>query len=159
MGRIVAPYGIRGWVKIQPFTEDVDGLLDYPRWWVGSEGAWAERVVTEGHAHGTTLVAQLEGIADRDQAARLKGQDIAVPRAELPEAEAGEYYWADLIGLAVSTREGQDLGRVTEVFETGANDVLVVSGDRERLIPFIESALVSVDLAGGRIVVDWDPDF
>jgi 16S rRNA processing protein RimM len=159
MGRIVAPYGVRGWVKIRPYTQSVDGLLEYPRWWVGTEDAWVEHAHVEGRGHGTMLVARLDGFDDREQVVPLRGRDIAIDREELPKAAADEYYWDDLVGLAVATREGVDLGRVTEVFDTGANDVLVVGGERERLIPFLASVLVEVDLAGGRLVVDWDPEF
>lgn len=159
MGRILAPYGVRGWVKIRPYTEAPDGLLGYARWWVGNEGAWQPHALKAGREHGELLVAQLEGIEDRDRAAALRGLDIAVGRDELPPAPEGEYYWADLVGLAVVNSAGVDFGHVAEVFETGANDVLVVRGDRERLIPMIAAAVVEVDLAGGVLRVDWDADF
>jgi len=159
MGRIVAPYGIRGWVKIQPFTQQPQGLLDYPEWQVGREGQWQTRIVETAKPHGNTVTAKLRGIDDRDQAAVLRGMQIAVSRDDFPEPGAGEYYWADLVGLEVVNEAGAALGRVTEVFETGANDVLVVAGERERLLPFIGPVIRQVDVAGGRIVVDWDADY
>jgi 16S rRNA processing protein RimM len=105
-------------------------------------------------------VAQLEGIDDREAAGELVRHEIAVPRSELPPAEPGEFYWVDLIGLEVETLEGVVLGRVVDLVETGANDVLVVQGDRERLLPFVQGQCVrSIDLDSGRMTVDWDPDF
>jgi 16S rRNA processing protein RimM len=159
MGRIVAPYGIKGWVKIQPFTQQPRGLLDYPEWQVGREGDWQTWVVETARLHGNTVTAKLQGIDDRDQAAVLRGMRIAVSRDDFPEPGSGEYYWADLVGLEVVNEAGVALGRVTEVFETGANDVLVVAGERERLLPFIGPVIRQVDVAGGRIVVDWDADY
>lgn len=159
MGRITVPYGVRGWVNIQPSTEYLDGLFDYPIWWIEVEGVWKEIKVRDGKVHGDHLVAQLEGVDDRDQAFRLKGKLIAVKRDELPEPDEGEYYWSDLVGLNVENLQGEQFGVIAELFETGANDVMVVKGDQERLIPFIDQVVQTVDLAGKRMVVDWDADF
>lgn len=159
MGRIVAPYGVQGWVKIQPQTEEVDGLLSYPTWWLARDQGWQECKVSEGRAHGATLVARLEGCDDRDRALALRGLKVAVPRRELPAPEDGEYYWCDLIGLQVENIHGDRLGQIEDVFATGANDVLVVRGDRERLIPFIGPVVISVEFENSRVVVDWGLDF
>jgi 16S rRNA processing protein RimM len=159
MGRIAAPYGVLGWVNVLPDTELLDGLFDYPAWWVQVDGDWREFQVEEAKVHGDHLVAKLQGIADRDVALRHRGRLIAVPRGQLPEPEEGEYYWSDLIGLAVRNMQGIELGRVKELFETGANDVLVVEGERERLIPYIDQVVLEVDVAGKRMVVDWDAEF
>lgn len=160
MGRITAPYGVRGWVKLQPYTQHPQGMLGYPEWQVGREGgAWQAQAVEDVKVHGSVVVAKLQGVGDREQAAALRGQQVAVSREDFPEAAAGEYYWADLVGLKVINAAGVELGRVAEVFETGANDVLVVAGERERLLPFIEPVIREVDVAGGRITVDWDADY
>lgn len=159
MGRITAPYGVRGWVKLQPYTQQPQGMLGYPVWQVGCEGAWQAQAVEDVRVHGSVVVAKLQGVSDREQAAVLRGQQVAVSREDFPEAAAGEYYWADLVGLKVVNAAGVELGRVAEVFETGANDVLVVAGERERLLPFIEPVIRQVDVAGGRITVDWDTDY
>jgi 16S rRNA processing protein RimM len=159
MGRILAPFGIRGWFKVRPNTADVRNLLTYPNWWVGHEGDWREVAVAEAKVQGSTVVAQLAGCDDRDAAATLRGKAVAVPRAALPEAKSGEFYWADLIGLAVVNEEAQELGRVVEMLETGANDVLVVQGERERLIPFIATVIREVNLASGIVRVDWAADY
>lgn len=159
MGRVTVPYGVRGWVNLQPDTEMLDGLFDYPVWWIETSAGWKACRVEDAKVHGDHLVAKLQGVDDRDQAFLLKGRNVAVPRAELPEPDEGEYYWSDLVGLAVSNLEGVELGRIDSLFETGANDVMVVGGERERLIPFIDQVVREVDLGSGRMVVDWDPEF
>lgn len=158
MGRLGAPFGVRGWIKVQTYTEALDGLLDYPVWWVGREGEWREMEVTEAAVHGKGLVARLDRIAGREGAAQLKGLQVAVPRSRLPQTR-NEFYWADLIGLKVVNLRGEDLGVVRGLLATGANDVLEVQGERERLIPVIEQVVVEVDLAAGRIRVDWAADY
>jgi len=165
MGRVAIPYGVHGWVKIQTFTEAVDSLLDYPVWWIdvpdksGTPDHWRECKVEEGKVHTNTLVARLEGITDRDLALALKGKQIAVPRSALPEPEADEYYWSDLIGLEVQNLQQVNFGRIDDVFATGSNDVLVVQGERQRLIPFTAQVVREVDTAAGKMLVDWDADF
>jgi len=159
MGRITAPYGVRGWVKLQPYTQQPQGMLGYPEWKLGGEDAWQARAVEDVKVHGSVVVAKLQGVGDREQAAALRGQQVAVSREDFPEAAAGEYYWADLVGLKVVNTAGAELGRVVEMFETGANDVLVVAGERERLLPFIEPVIREVDVAGGTITVDWGADY
>jgi len=110
--------------------------------------------------HGSAVIAQLEGVADRDQALELRSSKIVVPRDRLPPPEPGHFYWADLIGLRVENLEGTDFGGVSDILSTGANDVLVVNGERERLIPFIIGQFVKeVDLDTGTLKVDWDADF
>lgn len=159
MGRIAAPFGVKGWVKVQPNTAAVRSLLDYREWWVGRDGEWREWTVADAKAQGRVVVAKLEGCEDRDGAAGLRGASIAVPRAALPAAGSGQYYWADLIGLKVVNTDGQDFGVVTGILQTGANDVLVVDGGRERLIPFIAAVIREVQPASGVIRVEWDADY
>jgi len=160
MGRVAAPYAVKGWIKVQPFTEYLDSLLDYDFWWLGHEEGrkkgWREYRVLEGKVHGQTLLVQLEGVDGRDAAEALKGLDVAVDRAEFPETDADEYYWDDLIGLDVVNTEGVALGKVEGLLETGAHDVLRVAGERERLIPFVDAYVREVDQTGGRILVEWD---
>jgi 16S rRNA processing protein RimM len=159
MGRISAPFGVRGWVKVQPNTAAAQNLLAYRTWWVEDGGEWRDRSVAQAKVHGHTVVAKLEGCEDRDAAAALRGKLVAVPRAELPGTQSGEYYWADLIGLAVVNESAQPLGRISGILQTGANDVLVVAGERERLIPFIATVVRSVDLPAGVMRVEWDADY
>jgi 16S rRNA processing protein RimM len=160
MGRVLAPYGVRGWLKVRPETEQLESLLSYRTWRLSAEGGWHDYRLAEGRVHGgSALVARLEGVDDRDQAAKLQGARIVVPRSALPPAPQGEYYWADLIGLRVVNCDGIELGVVDEVFATGANDVLVVRAERERLIPFVQSVVIEVDLQASRMKVDWGPEY
>ena len=158
-GQISAPYGVRGWVKIRPFTEAVGNLLDFPVWWLGREGAWKKVMVAEASLHGKSIVASLDVCPDRNEAERLKGLQIAVPRSELPETGEGEYYWTDLVGLKVVNLEGVELGSVANIIGTGANDVLEVKGAGTHLVPFVARHVVEVDLAAGSIRVDWGADY
>jgi 16S rRNA processing protein RimM len=159
MGRISTPFGVKGWVKVQPNTAAIQNLLAYKTWWVGREDAWREIAVADARVQGRTVAARLEGCDDRDAAAALRGNTVAVPRAALPDVGGGEYYWADLIGLAVVNGEEQAFGRITGILETGANDVLVVAGERERLIPFIAEVIRDVNLASGVVRVNWGVDY
>ena len=163
MGRVTAPFGVKGWVKIYALTAQLGNLLDYPVWWLGHDGDWREMRVATAKVHGNTLVAQLAGIEEREAAVVLKGLDVAVPRSQLPGAAENEFYWADLIGLKVVNTEQHEFGRVVRVMPTGANDVLVVAGGNgnkgETLIPFIAGVIRQVDLAAGVISVDWGKDY
>jgi len=161
IGRINGLFGVRGWVKVYSHTEPRDNILTYRTWYLRDGHIWREAELAEGKAHGKGIVARIKGCDDRDAAAALIGSDIAIRREQLHQAAEGEYYWADLIGLDVVTSEGVELGHVDHLMETGANDVLVVrQGKRERLIPYIPGQVIcEIDLAGKRLVVDWDPEF
>lgn len=159
MGHVGVPFGVRGWVKLHAYTEYSDSLLDYPVWWVGKNGNWREVKVLDSEVHSKSLVVHLAGCDDRDAAAALRGSEIAVPRDALPKPAENEYYWSDLIGLNVLNVEQQSMGKVSGLLETGANDVLVVQGERERLIPFVPQVIQEVDLAAGTIRVDWGMDW
>ncbi len=160
VGKVAGVFGVRGWIKVISYTEPRDRILTYSPWTLEHGGRRETRNVIGGRGHGTGIVAELEGCTDRDVAAALNGAVISVDRARLPPVNAGEYYWADLVGLSVVTTAGVELGQVTELFETGANDVLVVRGERERLIPFIRGQVIQdIDLKTRQIRVDWDPDF
>ena len=160
MGRVSGVYGVRGWLRVRSDCEPMERLLEYAPWQLKTGTGWRSHVLEDGKAHGPGLVAKLANVDDREQARELVGSDIAVDREQLPALAEDEYYWNDLIGLGVVTRGGEELGRVTGLMQTGANDVLVVSGDRERLIPFIRGQVVlAVDASARRIEVDWDADF
>jgi 16S rRNA processing protein RimM len=159
MGRIGAPFGIKGWIKVQPYTETLDSLFDYDTWFVGQDDNGQDFEVEDAAVHGSALVAKLAGIDDRDQAFALRGREIAVNRDDLPAPAEDEYYWNDLIGLTVVNRAGVELGNVTKLMETGSHDVLVVQGDRERLIPFAGAYVIRVDIPGKRLEVDWELDW
>lgn len=160
MGRVAAPYAVRGWVKVQPFTELLDNLLDYPIWRLGKAGKWREYEVLEAKVHGQFLLVHLDGVDDRNASEALQGHDIAVVRSELPPAEEDEYYWDDLVGLEVVNLAGESLGKVAELLESGAHDIMkVVAGEQQRLIPFTAPIVREVETEAGRIVVDWGADW
>jgi 16S rRNA processing protein RimM len=160
LGRISGVYGVRGWVKVFSYTEPRDELTRYNPILLGRDGRWREARVEGGRGQGKGVVMKIEGCDDRDAAAALMGDEIAVWRDQLPPLPDGEYYWADLVGLEVLTLDGVRLGVVADLFHTGANDVIVVQGDRERLIPYVRDEVVrEVDLEAGILRVDWDPEF
>jgi len=161
LGRVTGAHGVRGWVKLHSETQPRDNIIHYRTWLLGLGGQWTPREVEAGRAQGKGVVAKLVGCDDRDAAEALKGAEIAVRRSQLAaDLAPGEYYWTDLEGLRVVTVDGVDLGTVDHLFETGANDVMVVKGERERLVPFVVDQVVrGVDLADGVIRVDWDPEF
>jgi 16S rRNA processing protein RimM len=164
MARVLGPYGIQGWIKARPYTASIVTLLDYATWWLApaaDEEAWREFKVSTARQHGDTLVASLAGVADREAALEWRGAWVAVPRSALPEPVAGEFYWSDLVGLAVINRAAQALGHVTRVLETGAHPVLQVEAEDggERLIPVVGVYVDAIDPAAGRIVVDWPADY
>ncbi len=160
LGQINGLHGVKGWVKVFSHTEPRENILSYKTWYLKRGDAWQPCRIIAGRRQGKTVVVQLEGIDDRDKAAALLGTEIAIPREQLPPTEANEYYWTDLEGLTVLNVEGEALGTVSHLFSTGANDVMVVTGERERMIPFIQGEYVKqVDLDAGLIKVDWDSDF
>ncbi|MCB1602016.1 MAG: ribosome maturation factor RimM [Xanthomonadales bacterium] len=161
MGRIHGAHGVRGSLMVASFCEPPGRLLDFKTWWLRrDDGAQAVKLL-RGSVSTKGLIADLEGISDRDTAAALKGVEIAVDRQLLPALRKQQYYWADLEGLQVLNQDGVDFGRVDHLFSNGAHPILVVrDGERERLIPFVmDHHVLSVDLDAGRIQVDWDADF
>jgi 16S rRNA processing protein RimM len=160
LGKISGVFGVQGWVKVFAWTDPREGILEYGPWLVHHHGQWREMQVEAGQRQGKMIIAKLAGIDDRDQAMLLNGAVIAVPADQLKKLQQDQYYWRELEGLQVVNTAGVGLGRVDHMMETGANDVLVVQGDRERLIPYTPGhAVQKVDLVAGVITVDWDPDF
>ena len=173
IGRLLAPYGLQGWMKVYSFTDPMENLLDYDRCRLlrnGAVGAESGDVEIEaGRPHGKGLVIKLRGVDSPEQARLYTNLELAVPAAQMPALEDGEYYWRQLVGLKVVVRgdTGDELlGRVDHLLETGANDVLAVVpcegsiDQRERLIPWLpERVVTNVDLDAGVICVDWDPEF
>lgn len=164
IGRLLAPHGVRGWIKFRSFTEDPIACFDFSPWTIRSSGSprlpVREIEVLECREQGELFLLRLAGVDDRDQAQRLSGSDVSVPVNELPELDDSEYYWRELIGMSVRNSGGTSLGQVTDVMDNGAHDVLVVqASDRERLIPFLAPYLQSVERSTRLIVVDWNEDW
>ena len=159
VGRVVGLFGVRGWLRVYSYTDPRTNLIAYTQWYLRAAEGWLPARLEDGRQQGKGLIAKIEGVDDRDHARAWLGAEIAISRDELPDPGPGEYYWIDLEGLRVRTLEGTDLGTVSHLFETGANDVLVVHGDRERLVPFtLDHVVQRIDWGEGLIEVDWDPE-
>lgn len=171
MGRVAGAYGVRGWVRVKPFTESPDALLAYATWWLTGRGSASQRRVLEAKMHSGVPIAQLEGVQTREQAAALSGTEVAIRRDELPQLADDEVYWSDLAECEVFNRRGQRLGIVAEVQGMTAHPVLrvvdeastrgeeSVGGTIEHLIPFVPAYVLGVDLEANRIDVDWEADY
>ncbi|NLW95902.1 ribosome maturation factor RimM [Luteimonas wenzhouensis] len=161
MGRIRGAFGVRGEVKLESFSDPPGAVLRYrPLLLRTAQGLERELEGIRGRATAKGIVAQIPGVEDRDAAQALFGAELYVPRSALPPPRPGEYYWVDLEGLRVVNADGVDLGVVSHLFSTGANDVMVVHGERERMVPFVQpDYILAVDLDAGQVTVDWDPEF
>ncbi|KZN54127.1 ribosome maturation factor RimM [Pseudoalteromonas luteoviolacea] len=167
VGKLGAPYGIKGWLKVHSFTDDPQGIFDFSPWLIGQQGKWQALEVSDWRRHSKGFIAKFANINDRDEAMAYTNAEIAVNSEQLPELPEGEFYWRDLIGMTVVTNKGYNLGHVDDLMETGSNDVLVVKankkdafGQTERLIPFLtDSVIVEVKHEEREITVDWDPAF
>ncbi len=160
LGRVAGAFGVRGELRLVSWTEPRSAIFKYQPWILRVGAAEREVSGVRGRDTGKHLVATFPDVSDRDQAEALSGAELWVPRDRLPPPRPGQYYWVDLEGLEVVTLEGVRLGTVSHLFDTGANPVMVVAGERERLLPFVmDQYVASVDLEGRRITVDWDPEF
>lgn len=165
LGKIIAPYGVRGAVKVFPFADDPLVWSKLPQWWLGQENTppenWQPMVLRRCRQQKGLLIAELGALHDRDAAEALKESLVGAPRSALPPTEKGEYYWGDLIGLEVINAAGQALGRVLGLIETPGNAVLRIgeNGGKERLLPFVEAVVLDVDLLAQRLRVDWEADW
>ena len=171
VGHVLDAWRLDGGIKVAPYSTDASALLSAREWWFEQSGALRSFDVVSAKVHGSTVTARLVGIVDRNAAESLKGARISVPRRYFPVTDDDEYYWVDLIGLAVVNEAGEALGTVGELIETGAHPTLIVhdatgvdvegGADKaaERLIPFVDAIVKTVDLVGRRIVVDWQADY
>lgn len=159
VGHVQGVHGLRGQVKVFALTDPRENIVNYSPWVLERRGQRSTCKVN-GSRIGKNVVASLEGIDSREQAESWIGARIYIRRDQLPKLPGGEYYWSQLMGLRVRNLEGEDFGHVDHLIETGANDVLVVQGERERLIPWLPDEIIrEVDLEQGQLVVDWDADF
>jgi len=165
IGKLVSVHGVRGDVKVYSFTDPIENLLSYRHWTIRRDADVRQVELVKGRLQGKVLVATLKGLTDREQARTLAGFEICVPRSRLPTLTEGEYYWYQLEGLKVINQQGQFLGCIDHLLETGSNDVMVVKpcagslDDRERLLPYTQHCVLQVDLANAQMQVDWDADF
>ncbi len=160
VGRVGAPYGLEGAVKIVSFTEHPEDIFDYDPWYINKGEQWIEMTLEGEAVHGKYLVAQFVGCEERDDAQQWTNCEIAIKRSQLPEPPEGKHYWSDLEGLTVKTVEDLMLGEIEEVMDTGANPVLVIQGEKRHLVPYLpEQVVKEVNLAANYVIVDWDSDF
>ena len=160
MGKVLVPYGVNGWVKVYSFTEKLESFLTYKKLFLSKDQKnWLEIKVKDIKVHGKSIIAKFSEIADRTQADNYRNYLIGVPKDCLPQLNEDEYYWNDLIGFEVLNLQNFSFGLVDTYIETGANDVIVVKGDRERLIPYTSMTVLKVDTIKDKIIVDWDEDF
>lgn len=160
VGKISGVFGIKGWVKVFSFTANKENILKYSPWVLRKADETKTIKVINGNLQSKAVVAQLDGINDRDQAESLMGWDIFISPAQLPKTRQNEYYWSDLVGLTVENTDGAEFGVISSLLETGANDVVIVQGERERCIPFLQGqTIINIDLTAGKMIVDWDADF
>ena len=157
VGRIVGVFGIKGWLKVESFTEPVEGILDYAVWHLDRPGVAGTWRVLAGRRQGRQVVASLEHVEDRDEAQRFVGAGIAVEREQLPPLRPREYYRADLIGLRVFNTRGFEFGRIVHFVDGPAYPLMVVRGAKEHWLPATPQQLRRVDLTSGEVLVDWDP--
>ncbi len=151
---------MRGWVRVFSYTDPRENIIRYQPWYLKKDGDWVQKHLEEGRQQGKGVVARLQGCDDRDLAYQLMGSEIGIRRDQLTATLPDEYYWVELQGMRVMTLAGEELGTVDHLLETGAHDVLVVKGERERLIPFVIGQVVTkVDREHGEIRVDWEKDF
>ena len=163
LGRVLAPYGVKGWVKVEPFTESPESLRSFTEWQLGRgepTGLWKTVSIAESAEHSGNVVARFDGCADRDAALEYRGMGVAVAKNKLPPAKPGEFYLADLVGLQVLNGQGEGLGRVAGIFSNGAHEVLRVDLEgSERLLPFVPTVVRGVDVNAGILRVDWQSDW
>lgn len=157
VGKVGATYGIKGWLKIFSYTEEVAAILEYAPWYIKSDNTWKNIQLEKGQLHGKGIIAKFKEYDVPETARLLTGKEIAVLRTQLPALTEDEYYWSDLEGLTVVNQNGTVLGKVIYLLATGANDVLVVKGVKEHAIPYLWGQVIKkVDLAQQVIHVDWD---
>jgi 16S rRNA processing protein RimM len=155
MGRVADAYGVRGWVKVAPEGGVAASLAAAKEWWIGAKA----HKVAEARVHGSTVVGQVTGVTTREEALALRGQTVSVRRDALPEPEKGTYYLGDLVGLEVVNGQGTKLGTVKRFYSNGPQDVMEVSGERERLIPWVPEIVADVSLDEKIIRVEWQADW
>jgi len=159
IGHISGVHGVKGWVKCYSNTSPRENIVNYSPWLLELDAEFKPLDI-KGKCQGKNVIAQLDGINDRTSAEQLIGTKLYIQAGQLQKLSEGEYYWNDLRGLQVINQVGEILGNIDSIMETGANDVMIVQGDRKRLIPFVMNEIVKeVNLDTGVLVVDWQLDY
>jgi 16S rRNA processing protein RimM len=158
IGKIGAPYGVKGWIKVMAFNDSGTSILDYKPWHIGdNRGNWQIAKVESAKSYGKGYIAKFEGIDTPEDARILTGKTLSIVKSQLPKLAPNEFYWADLEGLTVINHLGKNLGTIAYLIETGSNDVLVVKGEKEHAIPYLMDDIIkSIDVESKTMHVDWD---
>ena len=160
IGRISGVYGVKGWVKVFSYSRPRENIFSYGTWLIDQGTGWQSRRILDYKEQGKNLLALIDDISDRDLAQQLVGLDVAIDKGALPELSNGEYYWCELIGMDIFALDGNCLGRIVDIQETGANDVLIAEGEQRYLVPLVHDEIVQeVDVENKRIIVDWNPEY
>ena len=158
IGRFGKTYGIKGWLRVISFTDPPENILEYSDLQLENKNTWGPITITEYKLHSGQIIVKAKGYDDPETAKTLTNRKIAIERKQLPAIEQDEYYWTDLEGLTVIDQHDHELGKIDHLFATGANDVLVIRGDKEYLLPYIDDVVKMVDLANAQMIVDWEED-
>ncbi len=168
VGHIIGAYGLQGWVRVRPYSADADALLHAKTWWLDKPD-FHDVEVMQAKIHSGDTVARLMGVADRNAAEALKGTAVQISRSHFPALSDSEFYWVDLLGLAVENLQGEALGHVTDLMDNGAHPILRVAPPaasdpdekpaQEMLIPFVDQFVKTVDQESKKITVDWGRDY
>lgn len=160
LGKVTGVFGVKGWLKIYANTDKKENILSYQPWYIEKNKTKQAVTLAAGKPHGKTIVALFEGVNDRNEAEDWIGCEIYIKPEQLPKLKGKQFYWNDLIGLRVVNLHNEDYGVIDQMIETGANDIVHVKGEVERLIPFVmDDVIKTVDVEAGKMIVDWDPDF
>ncbi len=159
LARLGSTFGVAGWIKVRSFTDPTENVLDYEVWQLEQRGQWVATRVLESRVTARDILVKLENVGSREAAQKLAGTQVGVWRSELPSIAADRYYWDDLIGLEAYAPSGEGLGRIDHIIEMPAHGVLVIQGARQHLVPLVRERIIAVDLAAGRITLDWMPDW
>jgi 16S rRNA processing protein RimM len=159
IGQINGLFGVQGWVKLFSYSNPRKNILSYQPWHIQIDGEWHTLEIVKGRVQGKTIVAQLKGVNDREVARGYIGTEIYIEKSQLPKLSKGEYYWDELAGLEVRNKEGVILGKISYMVDTGSNNVMVINGDKEHWVPYIEPFLISIDMDSRQVLVDWDENF
>jgi len=157
IGRLGKTYGVRGWLRVNSYTEDASGILDYTPWHLQEGKSYKLRAIADSKKLGNGLIVKFDGVDTPENAKLLTGSKVAILSSQLPALEEGEYYWKDLEGLTVIDQDGNNLGKILYIMETGSNDVLVVKGEKEHAIPYLPNDVVkNIDLKNKIMYVNWE---
>ena len=158
MGRFGAPHGVKGAIKLHSWSTPADNIFSYKPWCLLIDKAW-KPISPILLSQGNQIIISIEGVDNRDEAAKLTNKEIYIDRSQLPKLSPGQYYWSDLAGMDVLNNGEQLLGKVAYVFNTGSNDILAIQGEHECMLPFLPETIINVDMPNNTILVNWDPTF